>query len=347
MSIVSMSSPRDAGVAPSSGRATAMIVCSSILVAGSPVLARGLLDNGASPVTVAWARYVVAAVLLGGLVRPLGPARRAVGWGLVSGAALGLGSIAHVEAVRTSDLALVGLVAMTAPIWTVVCCWAVFGRRPTRRSVAGVALVVVGAVCALGPAVGAGADAGIEPASFVAPIAFGCSVAVLTERLDVLDAPVRLAVVAVGASGVLTPIVLVAPGGPALPASFGPWLLVGAIGVVGALVPMSLYAVAAPRLGAARAAVAGSVELPAAFVLGVAVFGETLRTEQLIGGVLVVSAIVVASGRGRRVGPVRQAGSMPIADCARSSVAAATPRALSAPTRSRRASSPRSSISSR
>ena len=69
------------------------------------------------------------------------------------------------------------------------------------------------------------------------------------------------------------------------------------IALLTAVGPQWMYSAAAPNVGPARAAVAGSVELPMMFLVGYAWFGEELTVRQGIAGLLVLAAVLLVPSR--------------------------------------------------
>lgn len=273
---------------PGTTRATAAIVAASVAYAAASFFVRRLTDAGLAPSTVALARFALTAAVLVRFVRVDSEHRDATMWGLGSGAAMALGWIAHVRAVEVGSVATAGVVYMTYPLFAMLGLAVLFGVRPTRRQVTGGVLVVVGAMVALGP-VGT-----IPWFAIAAPATFGVATAVLTERLGPLDPFERLGSVATGATVALLPIAALQPVERVVPGSIHGWALIIGLGVGSALVPMLVYAAAAPRIGAATAAVAGSVELPMVIAIGV-LLGELITTGQIVGTLLICAAVAITA----------------------------------------------------
>lgn len=271
---------------PAPGAATAAVACASVATAGTAWFARQLTDAGMAPVSVAFARFGFTAIVLARWVRLDGARRRATGWGLASGAGMALGWITYVRAIAHGSVASVGVAYMTYPLFAMLTLVAAFGIRPMRRQVLGGGLVAIGALVALGPGGGA------PWFTVAAPLTFGASIAILTERLTALDPFERLAAVALGASAALVPLVVASDAVAPRDATTWAWAI--CLGVGCALLPMLVYAAAAPYAGAARASVAGAVELPVIVAIG-ATLGEPLGRNQLLGAALICLAVVVAS----------------------------------------------------
>ena len=208
---------------------------------------------------------------------------------------MGFGWIAYVEALDRVDVATVGVIYLTFPVFTMLAAWRLFGVTPHPRAIVGAAMVVVAAVIAIAPgSINVGWAVLI---AFGAPASFGLSIAVLTERLSSLGPMERLSLVATGAVLGLVPLLMQLPTEQVLPQSGSAWLQVIGIGIGTSLIPMTIYSFAAPIIGAARTAVIGALELPTLFIIGVAFFGEQISLAQLGAGLLVLAAIMTTPTR--------------------------------------------------
>lgn len=288
-----------------------MIIFCAVTYSVAALVGRGLIASGMSPAAVAFYRFVIAAVATSGALA-LSPSKRsATVWGLASGVAMGIGWLAYMSVVDALPVATLGVIYLTYPMFTMLTLWLVFGRRPSARAVVGGLVIVTAAVLALGgsgsmvSAGGAGDGSGrlltTWGLALVAPITFGLSVAVLTERLVVLDPFERLAGVTLGGVVGLLPLVLALPARAVVPQTGSAALLVLAIGVGSSLLPMTVYSMAAPCVGGTRAAAAGSLELPSMFVLGWLILGEPVSTIQWMAGGLILMAVLATPVTGDQV----------------------------------------------
>jgi drug/metabolite transporter (DMT)-like permease len=97
------------------------------------------------------------------------------------------------------------------------------------------------------------------------------------------------AAIAVTSAGVVT-------GSLALPAGGG-WVWVAAIALVSTVLPVSTFLLGLERVGAPTASIVSTVEPVLTVSLAVALLGETLGPAQLLGGALVVAAVVALQSR--------------------------------------------------
>jgi drug/metabolite transporter (DMT)-like permease len=79
----------------------------------------------------------------------------------------------------------------------------------------------------------------------------------------------------------------------------GIWPLLGGMAIVSMLAPL-FYAVGQKRIGASKASIAATIEPVIASALAWLLLGETLKSIQLVGGILVLAAVVVLARTERK-----------------------------------------------
>ena len=276
--------------------ATLLVVLTSILMGSVPVFARELTDAGLSAVSVSFYRNLLGAVVLIGLLRFSAPKRRATLWALSAGLFMGLGWTAYVRAVEVVPVSTAGVIYMSYPLFAIVLAWVLFRQPATQRALFSGVVVMAASLVALGAELGSG-DTEVLLVAFAAPISFGFAVAVLTERLAVLRPIERVAPIAFGSTVGLLPIMATQSWDESIPSDLTTWALALGIAVVTAIGPQWIYSAAAPNVGPARAAIAGSTELPMMFLVGYLWFDEALTVQQGIAGAMVLVAILLVPSR--------------------------------------------------
>ncbi|MFT5114950.1 MAG: drug/metabolite transporter (DMT)-like permease [Parasphingorhabdus sp.] len=128
---------------------------------------------------------------------------------------------------------------------------------------------------------------------FVAPIAFGLSIAVLTDMLINLSPLQCLAGFTGGASIGLLPIVLSLPIESVLPDRAEFWTYLILLAFLTGLIPQYLCSTLASILGPTRSAMAGRIELTTMFVIRFLVYGESIGWILIFSGMLVMVAILI------------------------------------------------------
>lgn len=168
-------------------------------------------------------------------------------------------------------------------LWGVI----LFKDRPSRSTLACLAMAFVGCVLVVGPA-RAGQLKGVA-LGFGAALCYSCYI-VASSRILPHGAPITsLTLVMIGASatyGVLFVFLR-----PALPSDATGWGAAVGVAVVGTVIGMGFFFAGLSRLGPADTSVVANVEPLVSVVVGVAVLGETLRPMQVAGGVVVLGAV--------------------------------------------------------
>ena len=288
------------GAATPYALAVAGVLFASICFGFVPYFSRGLTDQGLAPYAVAFYRYILAAIILIPAILKYRSNWREIVWGMVAGSVMGLGWVGYVTALETVPASTVGVLYMTYPVFTIVIAWALFGDRPTRRSIVAAGLIVVAAIIA-------GSPASVPPdqiptllVSLAAPFGFGFGICVLVHRLSRIAPLARIASISLGSVIGLAPLILTSEVGEILPKGGSDWFLIVGIGLVTALIPQLIYTVCSPIIGATRTAVIGSIELPTMFAVGVLAFGEVITAAQAIACALVLGAIAMTQSRSTR-----------------------------------------------
>ncbi|WP_299826310.1 DMT family transporter [uncultured Roseobacter sp.] len=280
--------------------ATIGVLFASICFGLVPYFSRGLTEQGVAPYTVAFYRYIVAAVVLCPVLFANRKAWRQIAWGLSAGAVMGLGWIGYVTALETLPASTVGVLYMTYPVFTIVIAWALFADAPTRRASMASGLIVLAAIIAGSPASVPIEHMPLLVMSLAAPFGFGFGICVLVYKLSQIAPLARIASVSLGSVLGLAPLVLSSEVAELLPRDRADWLLIVGIGLVTALVPQLIYTVCSPVIGASQTAVVGSVELPTMFAVGFLAFGEAITAPQAIACALVLGAVAITKSRKAR-----------------------------------------------
>lgn len=262
-----------------------------------PYFSRGLTEQGVAPYAVSFYRYIVGAVLLLPLLFRQRRAWREICWGLSAGAVLGLGWIGYVVALQALPASTVGVIYMTYPVFTLFIAWFLFSDRPSKRAYLAAAMIILAAIIAGSPAI---VPLELLPTFFIAlaaPFGFGFSISVLVHKLSLITPFARIASVSLGAVAGLLPLMIFADASQTVPGSQAEWILLAGIGLVTALVPQLVYVICTPVVGASRAAILGSIELPTMFAVGFFAFGEAISAPQAISCVLILAAILTMRAR--------------------------------------------------
>src|SRR5215216_3239894 len=225
-------------------------------------------------------RFALAAALLlavaGATGALRGLSRRAVLAGLAMGA-IGYATQSGLffGALERMDASLLALILYVYPALVLVGAVALGRERATARRVAALAIALVGTAMGFGAAV-----------AYTLYILTG-------DRVGAGVSPVALAaLVCVGAMCTFA-VASVVRGGPELGFGAEGWAWLGAIAAVSTVGAILCFFAGLARVGPSAASILSTLEPVVTVALAAAAFGESLGVVQLIGGALVLSAVVI------------------------------------------------------
>ncbi len=274
------------------------------------VLGKLAYDDGATVGTLLAVRFLLAAALFWALVLAGGAARelrelggRDLGTGLALGACgYAIQAGCYFAALERIDASLLSLLLYTFPAMVAVAAFALGRERLDRRRLAalvvasgGLALVVAGAGAGTLDPLGAGLGLG-------AAVVYTTYILVSEGIVARMGPRVLSALVCTGAAASLT-VGSVALGefrpGELTAAGWG-WL--ACLAVVSTVAAVSLFFAGLRRVGPTTASILSTAEPVVTVLLAFLVFGELLGAVQLLGGALVLAAVLMlASYRPRQV----------------------------------------------
>jgi drug/metabolite transporter (DMT)-like permease len=291
--------------APSAPELTGSILCvlMGVLFAFVVILGKGLL-NGSAPFALLCFRFAIAAVLLLGVLiatrSPLVP-ERGERLGLAVAATLGYGteSALYFSALNHGTAAAVTLLFYTYPVWVMLASIALDRRIPAGRLIAALALAIGGAAVVV--VAGSGVD--VAPVGIV--LALACAFAYTGYLLGV-DRVVHR-------TNPLTTATWLAAGASIANLTYGllfhAWVLPQGSEVGLRVFGMGAFTAGAfvcmiaslQRIGAVRNAIIGVLEPLTVAILAALLLDEPLTVAIVVGGVLILSAAVIATlARGQR-----------------------------------------------
>ncbi|MBE69304.1 MAG: EamA family transporter [Thalassospira sp.] len=289
--------------------AVAILAAVACFFAANHVAARLTFENGTGLLLAVLCRSAVALSILIAIVyfkrHSIRLPRGLVRWQLVLGLMITIQSLCLYSAVARVPVALALLTANTFPIILALLTWGLGGPRPTLRAAGLMLFILSGLVLALDlPGIlGGGAEVtsswwmGIGFALMAATV---LSVAfwVTDHKLAGISGPVRsmFTMLVVFVSMIIAGIGDVVPGGMGLPNAMPGWM--------GLMALMLLYGGAfavlfinVPRLDMARNAPVMNMEPIATLLFGWVILGQMISPIQMLGGLVVVSGIVILTLR--------------------------------------------------
>ncbi|HVI16762.1 MAG TPA: DMT family transporter [Gaiellales bacterium] len=287
-----------------SGLGFALVSAASFGLSGT--LARGLLDTGWSPGAVTLIRIGLAAAL----VAPFGLAALHGRWHLLgrsAGTILAYGSFAvagaqfcYFSAVQYMQVAPALLIEYTAPVAVVLWLWLRHAQRPSRMTVLGIAVAILGLVLVVGLV--SGTQVSVAGTLWALGAMVGCSVYFLLSADDGRGLPpLTLAagglVVGTALLGLLAVVGLLPITVVDVPAAYSGvevawWIPLLLLGLVTAAIAYTSGIAAIRRLGSRVSSFVGLTEVLAALGWAWLLLAELPSTVQLLGALLIVLGVV-------------------------------------------------------
>jgi len=283
---------------------TALCLISAAAFGAMGVFGKLAYENGATVGTLLSVRFVLAA----GLFWMLGAARHArklprrdllmaLGLGLFGYAAQAGGYFAALERI---DVSVLALLIYTYPAMVAAGAVALRRERLDARKLGALALVSAGLVLLMASAVSGRLDPLGTAIGLATAVVY--SVYILTSQgiAGRVRPQLLAALVCTGAAFTLT--VGAAALGQLRPGDLTAegWFWLACLAVVSTVAAISLFFAGLARVGPTTAAILSTGEPLTTVVLAFFIFGEVLTPVQLAGGVLVLSGVVVLSGRAPR-----------------------------------------------
>ncbi len=280
--------------------ATFAVMFACISFGTVPYFAKSLTDAGLSSSAIAFYRYVLSAIIFAPFLFKDRSNFPIAYWGFFSGIVVGITWIGYVIAIETIPVSTAGVIYMAYPVFTLFIGWIFFKNLLGWRSIVAAFSILVAAIIATAPAAITGDDWPALLMLLATPLGFGFGINILTTKLVEIPPIARPGSFCLGAIVGLLPMLWLVDDGAVLPPTSEAWLLIAGIGLLTAVIPQIIYTYFAPKIGAAKTAMVGSVELPTMFLVGALAFGEKLTWYQLTAGIIVVMAIALTPARANR-----------------------------------------------
>jgi drug/metabolite transporter (DMT)-like permease len=257
------------------------------------IMARLAYASGVDVTTLLALRFGIAAAMLFAISlarRESWPRGRALAALILLGG-LGYGGQAFTFFTALT-LAPAGVVALLLYLYpalvTALSAW-VLREKLTAAKLAALAVALLGTVLTIGPASAA------QPLGIVLAIAAAAIYSVYIvagSRLSARVSPRQMATVVTGAAaGVFAAAALAH--GPVWPGTPAGWLSIVGIAVISTVAAIALFFAGLERIGPTRASVLSTVEPLCTVLLAALILGETIASLQLVGGALILSAVVL------------------------------------------------------
>lgn len=283
--------------------AVALVLLSALGFGSMAIFAKLAYATGITPTMLLTLRFALAVVLLAPVVwlrrLPL-PRGRALAGFVVMGALYTAQSQSYFTALMHASSGLVGLLLYVYPILVTMMAVAFGWEKLDRRTVQLLVVAIVGMAITLGDNL-QGQPLGIALGLLAAAV-YAIYIVVggrLTQSVDPLSATLVVMAAAAIGNGLLA-----LAGDSPLPSGASAWLAISAIALFSTVLAIACFLIGIKHIGPARASIISTLEPVITLCLGVALLGESVSGGQLVGGTMVLAAVVMLSLR-PRTSPIR------------------------------------------
>jgi drug/metabolite transporter (DMT)-like permease len=257
-----------------------------------PVLTKVVYDDGAGLAGVLSVRFSLAAGLLLLLARSrrerLPRGRQLVALLLLGGVGYVVESLCYFAALSRISAGLTSLLLYLYPALVVLLTAVLTRVRPGRTATVCVVVATAGTLLTIGP-VGGGQSTGVL-LGLGSALAYSGYIVVSSRQVVGIGPFATSGIVMAGAAAVYDVGALATRA--ALPSSGTAWLALLAVALFGTVVAVSAFFGALERLGPADTAVISTFEPVVSVAVAAAALGEQLSVVQLLGGALVLGAVI-------------------------------------------------------
>lgn len=292
----------------------ALAACLSTALGGSAFVAMRFLVTETEPVTVAFLRNFVAAVVLTSIALVVirrWPSPREL---LVMGAmgAMFFGGLQFIfsNALVYTTASRGALAYTTAPFMTLLIAAAFGIEKPTRQKFIGIVVATLGVVVALGQGAGAPPDAWIGDGLILVGALITAVFGVWSSRTLQRHSPLVTVVAGVVPGSFLLFLVAIATDAPTFSPDLSPvgWAAMAYLGIGAAVISYTLWLWALRHTTPTLVSIALPVNPLMALFWGAILLGEDVTIEMIVGFALVIVGIAIANWRRRAAREVADIG---------------------------------------
>ena len=271
------------------------------------ILGRYAYADGLDPLTILFLRFTMSTAIMAVI---LGLRREGLPRGRVLLQLVGMGAVGYVgqgyfylSAVKYASPGLVALLIYLYPTFVALLSAIWLHESLSRLKVLALGLALAGTALIVAPA--GGQWLGILFAIVAAAI-YSVYIIVGAHVLRQVSA-IQSSTVIFASAGIMSDLLMLGSG-PHLPASGVGWMALGAIVVLATVLPAVAFLVGIDRIGATNAAMLSTLEPVMTVLLAAVLLGETLTPLSLLGGALVLAAVLLVTAGELRHSVARSTG---------------------------------------
>jgi drug/metabolite transporter (DMT)-like permease len=269
------------------------VVISAIAFGAIPVFARAAYDAGSDPISVLFFRFSIASIIMIPFIAvqkiPFPRGRFLLGLMLMGGIGYVGQSFCYFTALTMASAGLVAILLYLYPAIVVILSSLLFKERITGLKVSALILALTGTVLTIGLG-GGGSLLGIALA-MTAPLIYSAYILAgskITKEVEILSSST---VVMISASFVFG--ALIAVKGLNMPQTLVGWGGILAIALISTVIAIITFFAGLKRVGPTNASMLSTFEPVTTVVLAAIVFGEEIGFMRVVGGFLILMAVVL------------------------------------------------------
>ncbi len=280
----------------SRSNAVLLILLSAFGFGSIALFAKTAYASGASPSTLLALRFILAVLMLAPIVwikkLPLPRGRTLAGFVLM-GCLYTAQAQSYFNALVYASSGLVGLLLYIYPVLVTILAIALGWEKADRRTMLLLTLACFGLAVTLGGKLHGqvlGIGLGLLAAGIYA------AYILLGNRLSRDTHPLSASLVILATAGCGNAVLAVASGAT-LPGSTVGWLAIGAIAFFGTSIAIAAFLSGVKKIGASQASIISTLEPVITMTIGVAMLGESVSANQILGGAMVLAAVILLARR--------------------------------------------------
>jgi len=269
------------------------VVISAIAFGAIPVFARAAYDAGSDPISVLFFRFSIASIIMIPFIAvqkiPFPRGRFLLGLMLMGGIGYVGQSFCYFTALTMASAGLVAILLYLYPAIVVILSSLLFKERITGLKVSALILALTGTVLTIGLG-GGGSLLGIALA-MTAPFIYSAYILAgskITKEVEILSSST---VVMISASFVFGAFIAVK--GLNMPQTLVGWGAILAIALISTVIAIIAFFAGLKRVGPTNASMLSTFEPVTTVVLAAIVFGEEIGFMRVVGGFLILMAVIL------------------------------------------------------
>jgi drug/metabolite transporter (DMT)-like permease len=197
-------------------------------------------------------------------------------------------SFSFLSAIKYASAGLVALLLYLYPTFVFILSAVIFRERVSRPKIAALVLALIGTALTVDPA--GGQLIGIVLA-IASALIYSVYIIVGTHVMKHVSAMQSSFVIFASAAGVYG--LLTAVNGPHFPATSTGWLAIAGIVLIATVVPVTTFLAGLERIGPTNASMLSTLEPVVTVLLAGLIFGERMQPVTILGGGLILTAVIV------------------------------------------------------